>query len=85
MCGRFALGTSAKEIKTQFRVDHIPEFSPSFNSAPTQNVLILLPTPGNDALDAEWFIWGFIPHYVRDKKINPPLMKKFIKRMGRVT
>ncbi|MCA0402254.1 MAG: SOS response-associated peptidase [Proteobacteria bacterium] len=74
MCGRFALDATVVEIKTQFHVDTVPEFSPLFNIAPTQNVLILLQAPGNGALDAEWFTWGFIPYYAKDRKINPPLI-----------
>jgi putative SOS response-associated peptidase YedK len=74
MCGRFALDVSVKEIKTQFHVQHVPEFTPSYNIAPTQSVLILMQSPLGSALEAEWFTWGLIPYFAKDKKMNPPLI-----------
>lgn len=74
MCGRFALDTSAAAIKTQFQVGNLPELVPAFNIAPTQNVLILMPSPEHQTLDAEWFTWGLIPFFAKDPKTNPPLI-----------
>lgn len=74
MCGRFALNASVKEIKTQFHVENAPDLRPLFNIAPTQDVLILIQSPIDSTLDAEWFTWGFIPYYAKDKKLSPPLI-----------
>jgi putative SOS response-associated peptidase YedK len=74
MCGRFALDTTRVEIKTQFHVEHIPELSSSFNIAPTQNVLILMQSPIDEMRHIEWFNWGLIPYFAKDKKMNPPLI-----------
>jgi len=74
MCGRFALDTTKVEIKTQFHVEHIPEISSSFNIAPTQNALILIQSPIDGVRDIEWFTWGLIPYFAKDKKMNPPLI-----------
>lgn len=74
MCGRFALDTTKVEIKTQFHVEHIPEISSSFNIAPTQNALILFQSPIDGMRDIEWFTWGLIPYFAKDKKMKPPLI-----------
>ncbi|HCU6008005.1 SOS response-associated peptidase [Legionella pneumophila] len=74
MCGRFALDTTRVEIKTQFHVDHIPELSSLFNIAPTQNALVLMQSPIDEMRHTEWFTWGLIPYFAKDKKMNPPLI-----------
>ncbi|HSB82397.1 MAG TPA: SOS response-associated peptidase family protein [Candidatus Methylomirabilis sp.] len=41
MCGRFTLGASASELIQQFGLTGLPAWTPRYNIAPTQEVLVV--------------------------------------------
>lgn len=72
MCGRFALDTTPQKIKSQFSIDELPVFTPRYNIAPSQEVLVLMQT--EEGLHGEFFSWGLVPFFAKDKVISPPLI-----------
>jgi putative SOS response-associated peptidase YedK len=69
MCGRVKLDTEISEIKIAFRVPPeypTPNFAPSWNVAPTDNLPIVRydPTAGSRALDL--MRWGRVPYWAKD-------------------
>ena len=69
MCGRFTLRTPAHVLAQVFDVTDVPEFSPRYNIAPTQNVLAVTL---NDQHQRGFvlFRWGLIPSWADDPKIG---------------
>lgn len=63
MCGRFALDTTADYLKSEFYVASLPELTPRFNIAPSQNVLIIMNT--EEGMRAEYFHWGLVPFLLK--------------------
>jgi len=64
MCGRFVLCSPTRTIIEEFRVDKAAlEYIPSYNIAPTQNVVIVK-TDGTRILTQ--CKWGFIPSWAKD-------------------
>jgi putative SOS response-associated peptidase YedK len=64
MCGRFVRSSSMKKICEHFNVHHPPfEVEPSYNIAPSQNVLIIR-NPGVRQLAN--CTWGFVPSWGKD-------------------
>ena len=68
MCGRFVLCSPAKTIIEEFRVDKAAfEYIPSYNVAPTQNVVIVR-EDGTRILTQ--YKWGLIPSWAKDPGIG---------------
>ena len=73
MCGRAKLETDVSEIKIAFRIPPeypTPNFPPSWNVAPTDNLPIVRydPKTGSRALDL--MRWGLVPYWAKDIKIG---------------
>jgi putative SOS response-associated peptidase YedK len=73
MCGRAKLETDVSEIKIAFRIqsEHpTPNFAPSWNVAPTDNLPIVryVAKAGSRTLDL--MRWGLVPHWAKDIKIG---------------
>ncbi len=73
MCGRAKLETDVSEIKIAFRVPPeypTPNFAPSWNVAPTDNLPIVRydPKAGHRTLDL--MRWGLVPYWAKDIKIG---------------
>src|ERR1051325_9927618 len=73
MCGRVKLETDVSEIKIAFRVPPEyppPNFPPSWNVAPTDNLPIVRydPKAGHRTLDL--MRWGLVPYWAKDIKIG---------------
>ena len=68
MCGRFVLESDLGFLQGRFAFDaHRLEYRPSYNIAPTQQVL----TVTNDGQRrAEFMRWGLIPFWAKDPKIG---------------
>lgn len=81
MCGRFVRRTPGKDIAKEFDVDGklVPLFRPSFNVAPTDEVLAVIRDPAYDEdapVDADderrhhnaalWMHWGLVPATAKD-------------------
>lgn len=63
MCGRYTLTASPQAVQTAFNLVEIPNFSPRYNIAPTQQVPIIT----GEARDrVTWVQWGLIPSWSKD-------------------
>lgn len=71
MCGRFTQRKPAKVIEEHFGVV-VPETQPSFNIAPTQNVLAI--RAEGDGRDATWLKWGLVPSWAKDPSMGARLI-----------
>ncbi len=68
MCGRFDRSCPIEKIRTEFRVKKaLDEISPSFNIAPTQDILIVN-NEGEKQLIA--CSWGLIPSWAKYPSIG---------------
>lgn len=72
MCGRFALYATADTIKKAVNALWVPEGTPRYNIAPSQDVLVLIHTP--DGRRGELMQWGLVPFFAPDKHLSPPLI-----------
>src|SRR6202162_652842 len=73
MCGRARLSTDFSEIKIAFRIPPeypTPNYAPSWNVAPTDNLPIVRydPKAGHRTLDL--MRWGLVPYWAKDIKIG---------------
>lgn len=67
MCGRFTLHLSKEVIERDLNIT-INDYHPSYNVAPTQNILGMVGT--KDGYRAGYFRWGLIPKWAKDTKIG---------------
>lgn len=58
MCGRFTLTTPAELVAEAFGLPEIPELSPRYNIAPTQDVAVV--RPGNAERRLDLLRWGLM-------------------------
>src|SRR3972149_5878866 len=68
MCGRFVLFSSINKISQEFAV--LPEniaFSPNYNIAPTQEILIVVAEGERRLIKCRW---GFIPPWAKDPNVG---------------
>ncbi|RDI43074.1 SOS response-associated peptidase [Falsibacillus pallidus] len=73
MCGRYTLNASKEDLIEQFLLDDFPElFEPSYNIAPTQNVLGAVQK--KNERKAGYIKWGLVPYWVKDMKKWKPLI-----------
>ncbi|WP_194774768.1 SOS response-associated peptidase [Pararhodonellum marinum] len=71
MCGRYSLAKSKIELEERFQAEHLEDFKPRYNIAPTQ----LLPVITSDSPKGfSHFYWGITPEFARNK----PVSYKFI-------
>lgn len=69
MCGRFTLSANLGTFMDEFHLHAgIPDYSPRYNIAPGQNILVITEGPG--ARELSQMRWGLIPHWAKDKKIG---------------
>lgn len=73
MCGRYTLKTPKKIIEQIFDRPLSLDYQPRYNIAPTQQVLALR-TDEEGTSDWEYFRWGLIPHWSKDKSIAHKLI-----------
>jgi putative SOS response-associated peptidase YedK len=50
MCGRFSLGTPASILAAQFDLFEAPPWTPRYNLAPAQEVLVVVPLGSHSAV-----------------------------------
>ena len=68
MCGRFTLATDPINfIRFLLEYDTSDAFTPRYNIAPTQQVVVV---PNNGGGRIEFFRWGLIPAWAKDPKIG---------------
>lgn len=69
MCGRFTLYSPPSLLSSRFKIDKLPlEYAPSYNIAPTQSVLTIIPT--NSGKKTGWMRWGLIPSWSKRGKFG---------------
>lgn len=80
MCGRFSLKNSRDEVEVQLGALIAEDFPPRYNIAPTQPILIVLPTEaalpkGSNRPNRVGHLvrWGFVPSWVKDPNERAPI------------
>lgn len=71
MCGRYNLRSNQRELSDLFGT-FVPELSPRFNIAPTQQVLSIRMNDGER--EAAMLRWGLVPVWSKDPKAGPPVI-----------
>ena len=74
MCGRFSLVTSASTLAGHFALIETRPWSPRYNIAPTQEVLIVVQDPAAAQRRAKRYRWGLIPSWAKDPAIGNQLI-----------
>ncbi len=67
MCGRFNLRSTPSELIEIFELIRAPEFSPRYNIAPTQPIIVV--RAGKEGRVADWLHWGLVPSWAQDPSI----------------
>jgi putative SOS response-associated peptidase YedK len=70
MCGRFTLGATAATLAAQFDLATVPTWTPRYNIAPTQEVLVVLQSSPQANREARLHRWGLIPPWAKDPSIG---------------
>src|ERR1700692_2178750 len=73
MCGRAKLETDVSQLKIAFRVPPeypTPNFAPSWNVAPTDNLPIVRYDPKAGSRTLDLMRWGLVPYWAKDIKIG---------------
>src|SRR5438067_4729545 len=73
MCGRAKLETDVSEIKIAFRIPPeypVPNFPPSWNIAPTDNLPIVRYDQKAGSRTLDLMRWGLVPYWAKDIKIG---------------
>ena len=73
MCGRYNLLASPEQVKVAFCLQRLPRYERSFNIAPGQKILTIVPVEDNTYKAVNLF-WGLIPSWSKDKKISHHLI-----------
>ncbi len=74
MCGRFSLGADATTLASQFTLFEAPAWTPRYNIAPTQEVLVVVQDPTKAKRQARRHRWGLIPSWAKDLAIGNQLI-----------
>ncbi len=69
MCGRFTLRAPARTLSTAYAVEVPVEYTPRYNIAPGQPVLVVRARPESGAREALFVHWGLIPPWAEDPGI----------------
>ena len=74
MCGRFSLGADATTLAAQFDLFESPAWTPRYNIAPTQEVLVVVQDPARVKRHARRHRWGLIPSWAKAPTIGNQLI-----------
>jgi len=74
MCGRFTLGATATDLATQFNLATVPTWTPRYNIAPTQEVLVVRQPSPQASREACLHRWGLLPSWANDPAIGTRLI-----------
>ena len=74
MCGRFTLRTPADLVAEVFRLSTLPELSPHYNIAPTQQVAVVRHDPVRADRELGFMKWGLVPSWADDPSIGNRLI-----------
>jgi len=68
MCGRFTITIEPAFFQQELDLGKVPaEWTPRYNTAPTQDIPVVL---DKDTRDVEMLRWGLIPFWAKDEKIG---------------
>ncbi|MBT3045656.1 MAG: SOS response-associated peptidase [Candidatus Thiodiazotropha sp.] len=68
MCGRFYLDVTAEDMLEYFGLPFVPQLSPHYNIAPSQQIAAI--KSGENNREFVWLRWGLIPSWAKDKKFG---------------
>ncbi|MGN8644529.1 SOS response-associated peptidase [Gracilibacillus sp. HCP3S3_G5_1] len=71
MCGRFTLDTSVEVLESELGIV-LTEIQPSYNIAPTHQVLSIVGT--KEGRKAGYLQWGLVPSWANDSKIGSKMI-----------
>lgn len=74
MCGRYSLTSTREALKEWFPLYDLPEITPRYNIAPTQQVLAARMDLQTERGEVTWFRWGLVPFWAEDLKIGNRLI-----------
>ena len=74
MCGRFTLGATATDLAAQFNLATVPTWTPRYNIAPTQEVLVVVQPSLQGSREARLHRWGLVPSWAKDPAIGNRLI-----------
>jgi putative SOS response-associated peptidase YedK len=74
MCGRFTLGATATDLAAQFNLATVPTWTPRYNIAPRQEVLVILQSCPQASREARLHRWGLVPSWAKDPTIGNRLI-----------
>jgi putative SOS response-associated peptidase YedK len=74
MCGRFTLGATATDLTAPFNLATVPAWTPRYNIAPTQEVLVVLQPSPQARREARLHRWGLVPSWAKDPSIGTRLI-----------
>lgn len=72
MCGRFTLSHKIQEVLEVFNLDTHLEFTPSYNIAPSQSVVVVRAVDGKH--EALTMRWGLIPFWMKSFPKSKPMI-----------
>ncbi len=68
MCGRFVRNSDILTITTEFNIEQTSfDLEPSYNVAPTQNIIIIINDGKKQLIECEW---GFIPSWAKEPSVG---------------
>ncbi len=70
MCGRFTLGVDATTLAAQFGLFEPPAWTPRYNIAPTQEVLVVVRPSESTARQGRLLRWGLIPGWAEGPAVG---------------
>ncbi|HYO89862.1 MAG TPA: SOS response-associated peptidase [Candidatus Limnocylindrales bacterium] len=71
MCGRFTLTVDPEQLALAFGLTTVPEYTPRYNLAPTQDALVIT---ADQPSEAQFMRWGLIPSWSKDASIGSKLI-----------
>ncbi|MFN8378688.1 MAG: SOS response-associated peptidase [Anaerolineae bacterium] len=71
MCGRFTLTVDPEQLARAFNLTTVPEYTPRYNIAPTQDALVIT---AERPAEAQFMRWGLIPSWSKDPSIGAKLI-----------
>jgi len=69
VCGRYVIRTSPQVIADFFEVEQVPQLTPRFNVAPSQQVPIVRRNSETQQREVSFVRWGLLPFWAKDEKI----------------
>ena len=69
MCGRFVLEISLDQLMKVYRLSSIPNLSPRYNIAPSQQIAVVRQQNGSDR-ELTLMQWGLVPSWSKDRAIG---------------